>query len=187
MANQEKIYIGRIDNESIYLSKHSWNCGWYWGFGYVGNNNLHFHISSLINEKDDKGKYPEYEVNQVFQNSIAFNSPVFTQKQWWVIRDLFIQAYALKKSAEVFRYGGHQTTLTGVTDILKDTTINEIITEELFKEVLIEDFINQKLRLVLDTVWQYMIDSIEENKAIKEKLALEKAELEKKALEKTTK
>ena len=153
-----KILLGRINNENIYLSKHTWDCGWYWGFGYVGNSNCHFHIDSLINERDYGGNFPSPDVNKVFEN------PEFTQNQWWVIRDLFVQAYALKQAAEVFRHGGYQTSKKGITDILKDTNVIEVIDDALQTQMLAQDFLNKKLEIVLDTVWQYMIDSIEENK-----------------------
>ena len=142
---QEKIYIGQINNENIYITKHSWDCGWYWGFGYLGNRNLHFHIESLICERDHDGKQPSTEIKDIF------TFPEFTQKQWWIIRDLFIQAYSLKKSAEVFLYGGHQTTKKGITDIIRNEELNKLL--------------NENLKIVLDKVWQFMIDSIEENKA----------------------
>lgn len=141
--NQDKIFIGTIDKENIYLTKHKWDCGWYWGFGYVGNKNHHFHIDSLICERDYNGKYPDTDINKVF------DSTVFTQTQWWAIRDLFIQAYSLKKSAEVFKLGGHQTTIPGITDIIKNQELADVL--------------NKNLEKVLDTVWEFMVKSIELN------------------------
>lgn len=153
-----KILLGRINNENIYLSRHTWDCGWYWGFGYVGNFNYHFHIDSLINERDYGGNFPSTDVNKVFEN------PEFTQNQWWVIRDLFIQAYSLKETAACFRYGGHQVHKTGITDILKNTTVREVIDNKIQDAKLMENVLDEKLKLILDTVWQFMLDSIEENK-----------------------
>lgn len=155
---QEKIYIGQIDNENIYITKHSWDCGWYWGFGYLGNRNSHFHIESLICERGHDGKYPSTEITDIF------TFPVFTQNQWWIIRDLFIQAYSLKATAACFRRGGHQSHKTDITAILKNTTVREVIDNKIQDEKLMETVLNEKLKLVLDTAWQFMLDSIEENK-----------------------
>ena len=33
---KKKYLLGYINNESIYLSPPSWDCNWYWGFGYLG-------------------------------------------------------------------------------------------------------------------------------------------------------
>ena len=43
----QKIQLGTVDNESIFLSPPSWDCGWYWGFGYLDNKNCHYHLSEL--------------------------------------------------------------------------------------------------------------------------------------------
>lgn len=126
--SKDKILLGRIDNEPIYLYKHRWDCGWYWGMGYIGNRNLHYHIESLITG--------EYEVDKIFQET------KLTQTQWWIIRDLFIQAYTLKKAAEVYRYGGHQTSLVGITDKIKNSDKVDIL--------------NNDLEIILDTIWEYL-------------------------------
>lgn len=127
-----KIYLGKIDNKRIYLYKHKWDCNWYWGFGYLGNDNLHFHIDSLLRE--------ETNVN------VIFSETKLSQKQWWIIRDLFVQAYALKHCADVYQYGGHQTYREGVTDIIKNKDK--------------ADTINKDLEIVLDTVWNYIINAL---------------------------
>lgn len=127
-TRKEQIYLGIHEGEEIYLSKHSWDCGWYWCFGYVGNRNRHFHFDTFL-------KYPE-EANKLFTECN------FTDSSWWIIRDLFIQAYALKKVAEIYRYGGHQTTRIGITDILNS--------EEKARQA------NADLELVLNTLWHFM-------------------------------
>ena len=101
--DQGKVYLGKTkDGDACYLTQHKWDCGWYWAFGYIGNSQWHGHISSMIDHPD---KYdPDWT-----DVTTHFKSTWITQKQWWIIRDLFIQAYALKKAAETYKYGGHQT------------------------------------------------------------------------------
>lgn len=88
----EKIKLGMVNGESCFLSKHSWDCDWYWGFGYVGNRNHQYHIESLLGKETD--------VDEIFSN------PFLTQNAWWITRDLFIQAYALQRASQVYRYAG---------------------------------------------------------------------------------
>jgi hypothetical protein len=128
-----KVLLGKIDNENIYLTKHTWDCDWYWGFGYVGNRNQHFHIDSLI-----KG---EFEVNKIFSET------TLKQETWWIIRDLFIQAYGLKKAAEIYRYGGHQTTVKGLTDLLRNQDK--------------ADQLNADLGILLDVIWSFIVNQLE--------------------------
>ena len=111
--------------ETIYLDKHSWNCGWYWGFGYIGNKNTHFHIDSLIGL--------ETNVNKIFSKT------KIDQKTWWILRDLFIQAYTIKRCAEVYRYGGHQTNTNGLSVDRDDKLIKRL---------------NNDLEQVLNNIWE---------------------------------
>lgn len=45
----EKVYLGKYGGEDVWLARPSWNCGWYWGFGYVQNRYLHTHLSMMCN------------------------------------------------------------------------------------------------------------------------------------------
>ena len=124
----DKIYLGKHPDYDgkLFLSKHSWDCGWYWGFGYIGNKNVHTHFDSVF-------------LNDSEVASNVFTETPFSDADWWIVRDLFIQAYALKKAAEAYRYGGHQTTVTGVTDIIKDVDMTVRL--------------NADLERVLNMVW----------------------------------
>jgi hypothetical protein len=146
--NFDKILLGKLkgnagtgvaDGENIWLEKHNWSCGWYWGFGYLGNKNCHFHFNSLLHIKDGKGSVK-------YCASDLFESTKISDKEWWVIRDLFVQAYALQKAAEVYQYGGHQATKPGLTDIIKNQER--------------ADQINADLAKVLDTAWDYACKAV---------------------------
>ena len=130
----DKIYLGNTTQcGRLYLSKHSWDCGWYWGFGYIGNNSCHMHIDSLMGA--------EYDIRSIFDKG----SPI-TQNQWWIIRDLFKQAYALQKAADVYRHGGHQTSNPGMTDCIKNLEMAARI--------------NKDLEVVLNKVWDFIVNEV---------------------------
>lgn len=134
MKNNDKIYLGKIEGYgNIYLFKHSWDCGWYWSIGYLGNDNCHFHMKNLIKDSEDN-------VHK------AFTKTSITQKQWYVICDLFTQAYALKKTAETYRHGGHISSLIGVTNCIQN------------KEMEIK--INSDLSKLLDVTWNYLLEEL---------------------------
>lgn len=40
-------YFGTVkkDKDRIALYAPTFDCGWYWGFGYLGNKNCHYHLS----------------------------------------------------------------------------------------------------------------------------------------------
>ena len=91
------------------------------------------HIDSLING--------EYDVNKIFDKGTPM-----TQDQWWIIRDLFRQAYALKAAAEVYQHGGHQTTKPGMTDCIKNLEMAARI--------------NKDLETVLNKVWDFLLNEV---------------------------
>ena len=127
-----------IEGEKLYLEKHSWDCGWYWSFGYIGNKDLHTHCNVFIKELLWHSK------NEVFEKSIFNNNDNF-----WVFKDLLSQAYALKKAAEVYRHGGYCSSLKGVTDIIQSNVQEQII--------------NKDLETVLDAMWDFLINLQEKN------------------------
>ena len=129
-----KIMLGKTEtNGNVWLTKHKWDCGWYWGFGYLGNLQCHYHFSSVLENNLLASKY--------------FSSTNISDKDWWVIRDLFEQAYALRRAYEVYyRGGGHQSSLTGVTDV--------ILNKELAAAI------NKDLEGVLDRVWAFTCNAI---------------------------
>jgi len=91
------------------------------------------HIESLINS--------EHDVKKIFDKSTKI-----TQNQWWIIRDLFKQAYALKEAAEVYRHGGHQTSKPGITDCIKNLEMAALI--------------NEDLEIVLNKVWDFLLHEV---------------------------
>lgn len=132
----DTIYLGVLKQgasdhggESIRITKHQWDCGWYWSFGYLGNRNLHFHFESFLK-------------TQAKTASELFESTTICDSDWWVIRDLFVQAYALQAAAEVYRHGGHQTSRPGITDMIKNLDMAATL--------------NKDLEKVLDAVWAFL-------------------------------
>lgn len=148
-----KILLGKLksdagtlaDGENVWLTKQEWDCGWYWSFGYLGNKNCHFHFDSLLYIKDSKGGV-KYAASELFE------STNISDKEWWVMRDLFVQAYALKAAAEVYRYGGHRSTLVGVTDLIKS--------DDMAKRL------NADLEKILDALWNYACKAVEKKEEV---------------------
>lgn len=130
----KKIYLG-IDKEygeKIYITKHKWECGWYWGFGYLGNDRTHFHILSWF-DKDDA-----YNID----NHLETEGRLISQKDWWKLGDLFKSAYTLKEVAEVYGRGGSHWTETGELGVNKDL--------EMAKRI------NKDLEKCLKDIWEYL-------------------------------
>jgi hypothetical protein len=115
-----KVYLGRTKgkhSEPIYLEGFSWDCGWYWAGGYIGNRNMHAHFDgAFLNSPDPRGHVlgidPKTMSNQwaIWEDlSFFLDDATFTSNEWWRIKDLYKQFYSLREAAETFQYGGHCT------------------------------------------------------------------------------
>jgi len=130
-------------DDLIWLEAASWDCGWYWGFGYIevytsqanpANSkdiSSHSHWSGLVGKQDD-GKYL-YHINETLQESML------TNEESWELSDLMKSFYTLKEVAELLGRGGSHLSSSGNRDFMKDEPmvkqINEVMLPELFKSV----------------------------------------------------
>ena len=126
-----KVLIGYTKKEQygerrpVYLEGFQWNCGWYWGGGYIGNKDFHAHFDgAFLDTPDIRGHVlgnfvtpwsvkPENSVVvsngcSVWEDITTFldDAPAHIQANWWRIKDLYKQFYRLRDAAEVFQYGG---------------------------------------------------------------------------------
>lgn len=125
----QKTFLGTVDNESIYLTAPSWDCGWYWGFGYLGNRNSHYHVDGLMDDKTN--------LDDGFKKHFG-DSFLIKESDIWVFAELFKTFYILKETAELF---GRGATYTGnpIRDIILNTSeverINTIVLPAIFSEI----------------------------------------------------
>jgi len=146
-AFDKDIFLIGIDTngENVWLEAASWDCGWYWGFGYIErytNNNhpdmasdisSHTHWDTKIVGKQDNRDY----IHHLNENPL-FSQTVLTDSESWKLAELMKTAYTLKGSAEMFRRGvSHITSDEQETGIVQRKNyakeINEVILPKLFK------------------------------------------------------
>jgi len=125
----QKFLLGRLDNENIYLSAPSWDCGWYWGFGYLGNKNCHYHIDGLMKDKNLYDGLIDH-----FGNSLKVR-----KSDLWTFCELFKTFYSLKETAEVLGRGGSHYTSNPCKDIIINTDeverINNVVLPAIFDAI----------------------------------------------------
>ena len=127
--------IRKSDGLKVWLQEPSWDCDWYWGFGYIeiyskNQKTLyeHTHFDSLFfgKEKDAFKMLKEY-----------FKETVLTDKEKWQIIDYMESFYTLRKTSDLFYIGDSHYTTTPLQ--LKNNEIYEKINKEmlpsLFEEI----------------------------------------------------
>lgn len=140
----KRIKLGVVDNENIYLSPPKWDCGWYWGFGYLGNANCHYHIDGLtkISKYNFEKQTLQYEFVDLHEGLIRHFGDSFIikkDKDIWTLAELFKTFYYLRETAEVLGRGGAHYTTNPLSDIIKNPNevkrINEEILPLLFDKI----------------------------------------------------
>lgn len=145
VAFNKKIYLLGADETGTkyWLAAPSWDCNWYWGFGYVetytNNNypnrsrdiNSHQHFDSLF--------LNDSKVNAFDAFREFFKETTLDQKEIWLLTDYMHSFYTLKDAARILGAGySHMTEKAKLsevqgTEMAKE--INEKILPAIFKQI----------------------------------------------------
>lgn len=129
------------DGTKYWLEKESWDCGWYWGLGYVHtftNNsnpersrdiNSHSHFDSMFFKKNING-YDAFR-------QLLVDTPL-SDEELWTLVELMRTAYTLKESAEVFGRGGSHYTTNPCADVIKTPGMVMKINDEMIPSIMEE-------------------------------------------------
>jgi len=137
-----KIHIGEYHGDMVFLAPPSWDCGWYWGFGYIQNRNMHTHYDCLCLTKVERYNSNEsvWELTD-FCHTLADN-PDFTttlsKVVQWKLSDYMKSFYTLQKTAEVTgrgssNYSGDINKTVQNKSISRK--INNVLLPKLFNEI----------------------------------------------------
>ena len=143
-AFNKKIYLlgQNIDGINYWLEEASWDCGWYWGFGYIEtytNNNTpslsndiasHTHFNNL-NEGRNQNLYDAFKEK--------FVTTPLSDKELWTLCELMKSYYTAKEYADMLYIGGAHYTTNPCKEIIKNDNeynrINKTIIPAICKEV----------------------------------------------------
>lgn len=129
--------IRKEDKRKVYLLAPSWDCDWYWGFGYIQTYTTrdvfsHEHFDSL---------FLNYAIFDSFKN--YFESTELSDDEIWQLLGYMKEFYVSREYAELLQYGNHIT--SRAKNILEDKNkednkkeierINKILLPELFKKI----------------------------------------------------
>lgn len=130
----DKIFMGVSDGKREYLAEPSWDCDWYWGFGYLQNKNIHHHIDGLSKDKNLFDAIKEY-----YGDTLNEALKVDDNKNLWTFCELMATFYALKETAEVLGRGGSHYTTNPIKELITNKVeakrINDIVMPALFDEI----------------------------------------------------
>ena len=137
-AFRKDIYLlgkRKEDGKNVYLEAPSWDCDWYWGFGYLEtytNNkspetSRDIHSHSHFDGDILKGKSHGFDNFKEY-----FSKTPLTDNEIWTLCDYMQTFYTLRKAAETFGRGYSHFTEKAKIEEIK----NKEITEKINKEML---------------------------------------------------
>ena len=157
MKNQyKKHYLGtrKSDGAKIYLDAPKFACGWYWSFGYLGNESEHYHLSNyniknhVLKLEDGTLKIITEARNICMRDALLndYNLSEELEKNLWTFCELAMTAYTLKAAAETLGRGGSHMTDNPCKEEIKNADevkrINEIVLPSVFKAI--DDLLEKK-------------------------------------------
>lgn len=145
---RKSYYLGdrKDDGARIYISMSTWDCDWYWSFGYLGNSRRHYHLSSYQSVqrsfKTDEGWTVLTERRNKHMKDCLEDDYELAENikgRLWEFCELALTAYALKQAAEVLGHGGSHTTTNPCAEIIsmgcdEPARINQRVLPAIFKE-----------------------------------------------------
>ena len=142
----KKIYLlGTFeDGPNFWLKEPTWDCGWYWGFGYVSTYQSHQHYDGLCFKKYEyydhkKGCFQQGEYIHKLSDRPDVVACSLIEREQWILSDLMKMAYTLKKTAELYRQGNAHLTSHELVPQLKrpdrEKEINEIELPAIFAQI----------------------------------------------------
>lgn len=161
MNTEDYYLIGKDNNgKRVWLEKPSWDCGWYWGFGYLqtmqGNRepsrardiDCHTHWDSCVS-KSRKNAYDWFIETFGKPTTDLCGYPTkadkdtrmcrFTDKQVWRLCELMATTYTLREAAEVLGRGKSNYAENPCVKVIKNTReakrINSKVLPAIFAEI----------------------------------------------------
>ncbi len=94
-----------------YLAAPSWDCDWYWGFGYLQTKHLYHHVDGLA-------KTHNAHMFDALKKEYGDTLTITDDKDLWTFCELMYTFYTLKEYAALCHTGGSHTTTNPCADIL---------------------------------------------------------------------
>ena len=130
------------DGVCYWLEESKFDCGWYWGIGYVEtftNNknpgkakdiNSHSHFDSMFFKQKNKNGYDAFKE--------FFEETVLTEKETWTLLELMKTLYTLREYSDTIHRGGAHYTNNPLSEKIKNQSEYDRINKELIPAVLQE-------------------------------------------------
>jgi len=144
-AFRKKIWLlgkRKKDGRNVYLEAPSWDCGWYWGFGYLEtytNNKQPQRAKDIYTHSHFDGDIINGRSNTYNNFKEYFEETPLSDDEIWKLCDYMKTFYTLKETAAIFGRGySHFTEKAKIDEIHQQglaDDINKIYLPKLFENI----------------------------------------------------
>lgn len=117
-------FLGQdADGINYWLEQASWDCGWYWGFGYIKsytNNNNPSKARDISSHEHFDGLNRTKNINLYDAFKEKFAKTPLSNKELWTLCELMKSFYVAKNYAEMLHIGGAHYTSNPCKNIIKN-------------------------------------------------------------------
>jgi len=142
-AFKKDIYLLGANDEGIlyWLEAPSWDCKWYWGFGYIET----YTYNERPSQSHDITSHQHAENFMKWWIDINNNKPIlkettFSKKEGWELSELFKRFYMFRELAEYYHRGGagisNSPELGDVKNLDEWNRINKEVIPEIMNRIL---------------------------------------------------
>lgn len=128
-----------INGRKYWLEESSWECGWYWGLGYVEtytNNNhpsssrdiyTHQHFDELILKNGKAKAFDRFK--------LCFPKNPFSDKEIWTILEIMESLYLMQQYSDILHIGGAQISKNPCSELIKNADEYDRINKKIIPEL----------------------------------------------------
>jgi len=147
----KKVYLLGKDKSGdyVWLEAPSWDCNWYWGFGYIER----YFDNKRPSKAEDISSHSHWDseiignIEGEYRHHLNTNpnivESVLTDAESWKLAELMKSYYILKETADFFKHGGSHLSENPLKNFLlifnknEELTkkINEVLLPAIFKEI----------------------------------------------------
>lgn len=143
----KKVYLLGKDKSGdyVWLEAPSWDCNWYWGFGYIER----YFDNKSPSKAEDISSHSHWDSEIIgniegdYRHHLNANpnivESVLTDDESWKLAELMKSYYILRETASFFKYGASHLASNPLSNSLKDESItkriNEVLLPAIFREI----------------------------------------------------
>ena len=132
-CSDKKLYLLGVESDGTryYLEEGSFDCSWYWGFGYVESKNSHSHFDGMFL----KGNQDAFKMFKSF-----FVEVTLTDDEIWKLMELMSSFYTASNYSDMIYRGGSHFTNNPCKEIIKDSAEYDRINKQVIPAILEEAY-----------------------------------------------